>query len=156
MIARERMTGLKPPAGAERLTDLWRPYVEEKAGAELDKLADGTHETKARGPADKVVRQVKNMSDPELTKPSIVFVAHAEGTEVTLRVPGRAPVRVGEAVGVAMSPAAVHLFASASSIGLQRNTADAAPVTATRTPEPVCATSTPTSAKRDAGFGNFA
>ena len=41
---------------------------------------------------------------------SIVFVAHAEGTEVTLRVPGRAPVRVGEAVGVAMSPAAVHLF----------------------------------------------
>ena len=40
MIARERLTGLKPPAGAERLTDLWRGFVEEKAGAELDKLGD--------------------------------------------------------------------------------------------------------------------
>ena len=51
------------------------------------------------------------VSDVEyLGADSIVFVAHAEGTEVTLRVPGRAPVRVGEAVGVAMSPAAVHLF----------------------------------------------
>ncbi len=46
----------------------------------IDKLADGTHETKARGQADKVVRQVKNMSDPELTKPSIVFVPHSKGT----------------------------------------------------------------------------
>ena len=38
---------------------------------------------------------------------------------------------------------------------LARNTEDAAPVTATRTPPAVCATNTPTSAKRDAGFGNF-
>ena len=45
----------------------------------IDKLADGTHETKARGPADKVVRQVKTMSDPDLTKPSIVFVPHSKG-----------------------------------------------------------------------------
>jgi len=47
MIARERMTGLKPPAGAERLTDLWRPFVEDKAGAELDKLADALLDQKA-------------------------------------------------------------------------------------------------------------
>ena len=39
MIARERMTGLKPPAGAERLTGLWRAYIEGKAGADLDKLS---------------------------------------------------------------------------------------------------------------------
>ena len=38
MLARERLTGLKPPSGAERLTDLWRPFIEEKAGAELDRL----------------------------------------------------------------------------------------------------------------------
>ena len=36
------------------------------------------------------------------------------------------------------------------------NTDGAAPVTATRTPAAVCATNTPTRAKRDAGFGNFA
>ena len=38
MMVRERLTGLKPPGGAQRLVDLWRPYVESKAGAELDKL----------------------------------------------------------------------------------------------------------------------
>jgi anaerobic dimethyl sulfoxide reductase subunit B (iron-sulfur subunit) len=42
-------------------------------------LLDGTWETKARGPNDTVVRQVKNMADPELTHPSIVFVAHPKG-----------------------------------------------------------------------------
>ena len=39
MLARERLTGLKPPSGAERLTDLWRPFIEEKAGADLDRLS---------------------------------------------------------------------------------------------------------------------
>src|SRR5271165_1807008 len=39
MLARERLTGLKPPAGAERLTELWRSFVEEKAGRDLDKLS---------------------------------------------------------------------------------------------------------------------
>jgi cobaltochelatase CobT len=41
MLVRERLTGLKAPSGANRLVELWRPYVEGKAGAELDKL-DGT------------------------------------------------------------------------------------------------------------------
>src|ERR1700761_2790806 len=41
MLVRERLTGLKPPSGANRLVELWRPYVEGKAAAELDKL-DGT------------------------------------------------------------------------------------------------------------------
>ena len=38
MLVRERLTGLAPPAGAERLTDLWRGFVEEKAAADLDRL----------------------------------------------------------------------------------------------------------------------
>ena len=47
MLARERLTGLKPPAGAERLTELWRSFVEEKAGADLDRLGDA-HSRPAR------------------------------------------------------------------------------------------------------------
>ncbi len=47
MLARERLTGLKPPAGAERLTDLWRGFIEEKAGAELDKLGAAIHDQRA-------------------------------------------------------------------------------------------------------------
>ncbi|MGB5277785.1 MAG: 4Fe-4S dicluster domain-containing protein [Gammaproteobacteria bacterium] len=35
--------------------------------------------TKAVGPNDTVVRQVKNMADPELTNPSIGFVPHKKG-----------------------------------------------------------------------------
>ena len=45
----------------------------------IDKLWDGTHATKAIGPNDKPVRQVKNMANPELTKPSIAFVPHSKG-----------------------------------------------------------------------------
>jgi len=39
MLARERLTGLEPPRGAARLVELWRPFVEEKAGADLDRLS---------------------------------------------------------------------------------------------------------------------
>ena len=45
----------------------------------LDGLLDGSYETKARAPNERLVRQVKNMADPNLTKTSIVFVPHSKG-----------------------------------------------------------------------------
>jgi cobaltochelatase CobT len=39
MIVRERLTGLKPPKSAERIVELWRPWIEERAAAELDRLS---------------------------------------------------------------------------------------------------------------------
>ena len=47
MLARERLTGLKPPRGAARLIELWRPFVEEKAGADLDRLSDALLDQRA-------------------------------------------------------------------------------------------------------------
>ena len=47
MLARERMTGLAPPRGAARLVELWRPFIEEKAGAELDQLGDALLDQRA-------------------------------------------------------------------------------------------------------------
>jgi cobaltochelatase CobT len=38
LIVRERLTGLAPPAAAKRLVDLWRPWIEDRAGRDLDKL----------------------------------------------------------------------------------------------------------------------
>jgi len=38
MMVRERLTGLAPPPAARRLVDLWRPWIEGRAGRELDKL----------------------------------------------------------------------------------------------------------------------
>ena len=47
MLARERMTGLEPPRGAARLVELWRPFIEEKAGADLDRLSDALLDQRA-------------------------------------------------------------------------------------------------------------
>ncbi len=40
MIVRERLTGQAPPVAAEKLVSLWRDFVEERAGADLDKLSN--------------------------------------------------------------------------------------------------------------------
>jgi cobaltochelatase CobT len=47
MLARQRMTGLEPPKGAGRLVELWRPFIEEKAGADLDRLGDALLDQRA-------------------------------------------------------------------------------------------------------------
>ncbi|MCW1841229.1 cobaltochelatase subunit CobT [Prosthecomicrobium hirschii] len=38
LMVRERLTGLKPPPSAAKIVELWRPWIEDKAGAALDKL----------------------------------------------------------------------------------------------------------------------
>ena len=45
----------------------------------IDQIADGSYDTKAVGPNEEVVRQVRSMADPELTNPSIRFVPHSKG-----------------------------------------------------------------------------
>ena len=38
MLVRERLTGLPPPPAAKKIVDLWRPFIEDKAGRGLDRL----------------------------------------------------------------------------------------------------------------------
>ena len=38
LMVRERLTGLSPPPAAKRVVDLWRPWIEGRAGRALDKL----------------------------------------------------------------------------------------------------------------------
>ncbi|TCR89859.1 cobaltochelatase subunit CobT [Rhizobium sp. BK376] len=38
MIVREKLTGQKPPASAGKVLDLWRSFIEDKAGSQLDNL----------------------------------------------------------------------------------------------------------------------
>ncbi|WP_130471968.1 4Fe-4S dicluster domain-containing protein [Candidatus Magnetaquicoccus inordinatus] len=45
----------------------------------VEKIWSGELESKAIAPGDKVVRQVRDMANPELTKPSIGFIAHRMG-----------------------------------------------------------------------------
>jgi cobaltochelatase CobT len=49
LIARERLTGLAPPAHGRKIVDLWRPFVEERGGAELDRLASAIEDQRAFG-----------------------------------------------------------------------------------------------------------
>src|SRR6266850_2356149 len=47
MLVRERLTGLAPPTAARKMVDLWRPHLEDKIGARLDRL-DRLAEDQAR------------------------------------------------------------------------------------------------------------
>jgi cobaltochelatase CobT len=38
LMVRERLTGEPPPASARKIVELWRPWIEQKAGTGLDKL----------------------------------------------------------------------------------------------------------------------
>lgn len=38
LLMRERLGGMAIPASGQRLVDIWRPFIEEKAGASLDRL----------------------------------------------------------------------------------------------------------------------
>src|SRR5215472_2863732 len=47
LMVRERLTGEKPPASLSAAVDLWRPVIEAKAGADLDKLTGALRDQKA-------------------------------------------------------------------------------------------------------------
>ena len=47
LMVRERLTGDAPPASARKIVDLWRGWIEERAGSDISKLT-GTIEDQAR------------------------------------------------------------------------------------------------------------
>ena len=38
LMVRERLTGLKPPPAARKIVELWRDFIEDRAGSDLDRL----------------------------------------------------------------------------------------------------------------------
>ena len=49
MMVRERLTGKPVPKGARKLVDLWRPWIEERAGGDLDGLGRQIEDQRAFG-----------------------------------------------------------------------------------------------------------
>ena len=47
LLVRERLTGEKPPASLVSAVDLWRPFIEEKAGGDLAKLETALRDQKS-------------------------------------------------------------------------------------------------------------
>ncbi|SIQ65450.1 cobaltochelatase CobT subunit [Rhizobium sp. RU35A] len=55
MLVREKLTGTAPPASAGKVLDLWRPFFEDKVGADLDNLKGVIEDQQAFG---KLVRHM--------------------------------------------------------------------------------------------------
>src|SRR5436309_12650247 len=51
MMVRERLTGLAPPPAAKKLVDLWRPWIEDRAGRGLDRLERALDDQRKLGDA---------------------------------------------------------------------------------------------------------
>ncbi len=47
LMVREKLTGLKPPAAAQPIVDLWREHIEAKAGRDLDALSGAIEDQRA-------------------------------------------------------------------------------------------------------------
>ncbi len=64
LIARERLTGQKPPEAARKIVDLWRPWIESRAGAELDSLGRSIEDQRTFGRAVHKLLASLDMEDP--------------------------------------------------------------------------------------------
>jgi cobaltochelatase CobT len=49
MLVRERLTGVAPPAGAKKLVQIWRDFVEKRAERDLARLSDEVEDQRAFG-----------------------------------------------------------------------------------------------------------
>jgi cobaltochelatase CobT len=49
MLVRERLTGEAPPAGAKKLVEIWRDFIEKRAARELARLSDEVEDQRAFG-----------------------------------------------------------------------------------------------------------
>lgn len=49
LMVRERLTGRKPPEAARKIVDLWRDFVEERAGDDLDRMLKNLEDQRAFG-----------------------------------------------------------------------------------------------------------
>ncbi len=47
LMVREKLTGEKPPSSVAGAVELWRSFIEERAGGDLDKLADALRDQKS-------------------------------------------------------------------------------------------------------------
>ena len=64
LMVRERLTGRAPPPNAQTIVDLWRPWIEERAGADLDRLDTLLEDQRAFGRSIHKLLQSLEMADP--------------------------------------------------------------------------------------------
>ena len=63
LLVRERLTGERPPASAAKIVELWRPWIEERAGTDLDHLGSSLEDQRAFGTAIRDVLAALDMAE---------------------------------------------------------------------------------------------
>ncbi len=63
MLVREKLTGQKAPETAGKVLDLWRPYIEQKAGGQLDNLASALNDQQAFARVVRNILSSMNMAE---------------------------------------------------------------------------------------------
>ncbi|MDR3372208.1 MAG: cobaltochelatase subunit CobT [Ancalomicrobiaceae bacterium] len=63
LLLRERLTGRKVPPSAVKLVEAWRSHIEEKAGADLDKLSESVENQRAFASALRALLTSLDMAD---------------------------------------------------------------------------------------------
>ena len=77
LIVREKLTGAPPPDAVKTAVDLWRPWIEERAGKDLAKLEEAMRDQKAFAKLTRTILRDLEMGD-DLAKD-----AEAEGEETS-------------------------------------------------------------------------
>jgi len=77
MMVRERLTGVEPPESAKRAVDLWRPWIEERAAADLEKLGGTIRDQKSFAKLTRTILRDLELGDDAGDD------AEAEGTDET-------------------------------------------------------------------------
>jgi cobaltochelatase CobT len=63
LLVREKLTGLPPPENAQKAVDLWRSWIEERAGKDLVKLEDTMRDQKAFAKLTRTILRDLEMGD---------------------------------------------------------------------------------------------
>ncbi|MCX7323699.1 MAG: cobaltochelatase subunit CobT [Hyphomicrobiales bacterium] len=69
LMVREKLTGLKPPPSAQRIVDLWRDHIEDKAGRELDALTGAIEDQRGFARAVRDLLASLDMADEMTSSP---------------------------------------------------------------------------------------
>jgi cobaltochelatase CobT len=77
MIMREHLTGEAPPESAARVVELWRPWIEERASADLAKLETAMRDQKAFAKLTRTILRDLELGD------DLADDAETEGTDET-------------------------------------------------------------------------
>ena len=81
LMVRETLTGEKPPASVAPAVDLWRPYIQDKAGGDLAKLAGALRDQKAFARLTRTMLNHLALGDATDSDPSSEENAEGENPE---------------------------------------------------------------------------